>query len=157
MLKLCLELTIAKKWCMLFVYQPPDTKLFIKETYFTVNKILSKYDNIFLAYDLNKPVSDWSNHLSDTKNVFNLTNLVKKPTCFKSQNHTLIDLILTNRPRSFLKSQNFENVLVIDIKLNHFVQDLDSRSVQGELYWNCDEPWKNSLKFLLIFLIIMPH
>ena len=33
---------------------------------------------------------------------------VKKTTCFKSQDGTLIDLIMTNRPRSFLKSQNFQ-------------------------------------------------
>ena len=52
--------------------------------------------------------SDSSNYLSDAKDVFNLTNLVKKLTCFKSQDGTLIDLMLTNRPRSFLKSQNFE-------------------------------------------------
>ena len=46
--------------------------------------------------------------LSDAKDVFNLTNLVKKPTCFNLQDGTLIDLMLTNRSRSFLKSQNFE-------------------------------------------------
>ena len=71
-----------------------------------------KYDNILLAGDFNidqlKTGSDSSNHLSDAKDVFNLINLVKKPTCFKSQAGTLIDLMLTNRPRSFLKSQNFE-------------------------------------------------
>ena len=46
--------------------------------------------------------------MSDANDVFNPTNLVKKPTCFKSQDGTLIDLMLANRPRSFLKSQNFE-------------------------------------------------
>ena len=86
--------------------------MFFNEIYITLNKILGKYDNILLAGDLNidelKTGSDSSNHLSDAKTVFNLTNLIKKPTCFKSQDGTLIDLMLTNRPRSFLKSQNFE-------------------------------------------------
>ena len=93
---------------------PPDTNksTFFNEIYVTLNKILGKYDNILLLGDLNidelKTGSDSSNHLSDVKDVFNLRNLVKKPTCFKLQDGTLIDLMLANRPRSFLKSQNFE-------------------------------------------------
>ena len=86
--------------------------MFFNEIYIIQNKILNKYDNILLAGDLNidelKTGSDSSNHLSDVKDVFNLRNLVKKPTCFKLQDGTLIDLMLANRPRSFLKSQNFE-------------------------------------------------
>ena len=86
--------------------------MIFNDTYITLNKILGKYDNILLVADLNidelRTGSDSSNHLSDAKNVFSLTNLVKKPTCFKLQDGTLIDLMLTKRPRSFLKSQNFE-------------------------------------------------
>ena len=90
----------------LFLFTDPQAqiKLFFNEIYITLNKILGKYDNILLAGDLNidelKTGSDSSNHLSDVKDVFNLTNLVKKPTCFKSQDRTLIDLMLTNRPRN---------------------------------------------------------
>ena len=86
--------------------------MFFNEIYITLNKILAKYDNILLAGDLNtdelKTGSDSSNHLSDAKEVFNLTKLVNKPTCFKSQDGSIIDLLLRNRPRSFLKFQNFE-------------------------------------------------
>ena len=173
---ICFELVIAKKKrCILFAYRPPDTNkaMFFNEIYIPLNKILGKYDNILLAGDLNidelKTGSDSSNHLSDVKDVFNLTNLVKKPTCFKSQDRTLIDLMLTNRPRSFLKSQNFEiglsycHKLVVSIlratfkKLpreiityrdqkrfnqDHFLRDLDSKLLQGKLYRNCDEPYK---------------
>ena len=173
---ICLELVIAKKkWCILLAYRPPDTNktMFFKEIYITLNKILGKYDNILLAGDLNidelKTGSDSSNHLSDVKDVFNLTNLVKKPTCFKSQDGTVIDLMLTNRPRSFLKSQNFEiglsdyHKLVVSIlrasfkKLtrkikiyrnqkcfnqDNFLRDLDSRLLQAELYKNCDERYQ---------------
>ena len=82
--------------------------MFFNEIYIILNKILGKYDNILLAGDLNvdefKTGPDSSNHLSDAKDIFNLTNLMKKPTCFKSQDGTLIDLMLTNRPKSFLKS-----------------------------------------------------
>ena len=172
---------------------PPDTNksTFFNEIYVTLNKILGKYDNILLLGDLNidelKTGSDSSNHLSNVKDVFNLTNLFKKPTCFKLQDETLIDLMLTNRPTSFLKSQNFEmrlndyHKLIVNIqrasfknpprkiityrdqkrfnhvRQDHFLRDLDSRLLQGELYRNCDESYKNLLKFLIIYSIITPH
>ena len=58
------------------------------EVYITLNKILGEYDNILLARDLNidelKPGWDSPNQLSDAKDVFNFTNLVKKPTWWYS-------------------------------------------------------------------------
>ena len=45
------------------------------------------------------------------KDIFGMTNLIKEPTCFKLQNSTFLDLILTNRPRSFMQSHNFETGL----------------------------------------------
>ena len=161
----CLEpIIVKKKWYVLFAYRPPSTNttMFFNEVYVTLNKIIGKYDHNLLVADLNidelETASDSSNHLSDAKGISNLTNLVKKPTCFKSQDGTLIDLMSINRPRSFLKSQNFEiglNVchkLVVSIprasfkKLpkkfitykdqkrfnqDYFLQDLDSRSLQS--------------------------
>ena len=93
-----------------FCLPNPRHKLncFFNRIYITLNKILAKYNNLLLAVDLHidelKPGSYSLNHLSDAKDVFNLTNLIKKPICFKSQDGTLIDLMLTNRPKSFLKS-----------------------------------------------------
>ena len=89
--------------------------------------------------------------------------------------------MLTNRPRSFLKSQNFEiglsdcHKLAVSIlrasfkKLprkvityrdqkrfsqDHFLRDLDSRLLQWGLYRNCDEPHK---KISEIFNDIFNH
>ena len=103
------------------------------------------------------------------KDIFSLTNLIKKQTYFKSQNSTLVDLILTNRPRSFIKSQNFEtglsncqklicSILRVSFKelspkimkyrdQKHFDQkkilhNLDSKLLQGDLYRNCVEPYE---------------
>ena len=135
--------------------------------------MLGNYDNIVLAGDLNidelNSCSDSSNHLSDMKDVFNLSNLINKPTCFKSQSGSLLDLILTNRPRSFMKSQAFELGLsdcqklvcsilrasfkklppkIItyrdqkDFDQQNFLHDLDKKLVQGQLYRSCDEPYK---------------
>ena len=98
---ICLELVIHhKEWCILFAYRPPDANktMFFNEVYITLNKIIGKYDNILLVGDLNidelRTGSDSSNHLSGVKDVFNLANLVKKITFFKSQDGTLIDLML---------------------------------------------------------------
>ena len=51
------------------------------------------------------------------KDIFSLTNLIKEPTYFESQNSTFLDLILTIRPRSFIKSKNFETGLSDSHKL----------------------------------------
>ena len=184
---ICLELTINKiKWCILFAYRPPNTNKddFFSEISISLNKIIGKYENIVLAGDLNiddlKSYSESSqNHLSDMKDVFSLTNLIKEPTCFKSQNGTLLALILTNRPRSVMKSLSFETGLSDCHKLvcsilrapfkklppkivkyrdhKHFYQekflhDLDSKLLQGDLFRNCEEPYQ---KLSEIFIDIL--
>ena len=111
---ICIEITIAKKkWCILFAYRPPNfskTELF-EEIYATLNKALNEYDNLLLARDLNintlRPISDSSNYLADLNDTFSLTNLVTDSTCFKSNKGSLIDLMLTNKPKSFDKSHSF--------------------------------------------------
>ena len=50
---------------------------------------------------------DNSNHLSDLLDVFNLENLVREPTCFLFDKTSLIDIILTKKPRSGHKAQGF--------------------------------------------------
>ena len=47
-----------------------------------------------------------------TCNLYLLNNLIKKPTCFKTpENPKTIDVILTNRPRSFYNSDTSETSL----------------------------------------------
>ena len=65
-------------------------------------------------------------------------------------------MILTNRPRSFIKSQNFETGLSDCHKLplkiikyrdqknfnqKKFFHDLDSKLLQGDIYRNCNESY----------------
>ena len=84
---------------------------FFKEISNNFIKALKCYGNIVLAGDpiinLLDPSKDISNHLSDLLDVFNLKNLVKEPTCFMSDNGSLMDIILTNKPKSFHKTQGF--------------------------------------------------
>ena len=44
-------------------------------------------------------------------NIYDLSNLVQEPTCFKSDNPRCIDLILTNRCRSFQHTTTTETGL----------------------------------------------
>ena len=55
-----------------------------------------------LIGDLNLNTKSKNNgYCSDLCDNFDLTNLIKANTCFKSSNQTSIDVILTNQPRSF--------------------------------------------------------
>ena len=172
---ICIELTISKsKWCILFAYRPPNfnKKEFFNEISNSLSKIITNYDNVVLAGDLNinllDPSADTENHLSDLIDIFDLKNIVKEPTCFKSEKGSLIDIILTNKPRSFKKTQGFVtglsdfHKLVVTVlrsfykKLspksisyrnnktfdeNSFLRDLDRRLIRGELYNDCEEPY----------------
>ena len=165
-----IEITIAKKkWCILFAYRPPNFSKteFFEEISVTLNKALNKYDNLLLAGDLSintlRPTSDLSNHLSDLNDTFSLTNLVTDSACFKSNKGTLIDLMLTNKPKRFYKSHSFVtglsdcHKLIVSIQKpppkfviyrdqknfheSNFLRNLDSRLIQGELYKNCEDPY----------------
>ena len=70
----------------------------------------SSYENFILLGDFNSEMTD--SKLADFCNLFLLKNLIKKPTCFKNpENPKTIDLILTNRPRSFCNSDTLETGL----------------------------------------------
>jgi hypothetical protein len=49
------------------------------------------------------------NALKNVCDIFDLTNLIKNPTCFrKDANPSLVDVILTNKPTSCGKICNFD-------------------------------------------------
>ena len=184
---ICIELTISnKKWCILFCYRPPkfNKNAFFEEIATSLNKISNKYENILLAGDLNIDFEEnnaVSNHLSDLSDMFNFQNLVKEKTCFKSEKGTLIDLFLTNKPRSFQKTQNFVtgisdcHKLIItvlrasfkklppkvvvyrnykDFNEKSFLSDLDRKLIRGNIYKNCQNKYS---KLTNIFQEVLNH
>ena len=97
---------------------------------------------------------------------------------------SLIDIILTNKPRSFHKTQvfftgisGFHNLLVTMLRCCYkklpaknilyrnvkrfekttFLQDLDSRLIQGELYNNCQEPYNKPTQIFCAVLDYRTH
>ena len=115
---ICLELSLkSKKWFIMFGYRPESISrdLFFEEINLTLSKAMDKYQNILfigdLNIDLNLPNNDKKNFLSDLCDIFDLTNMVKDKTCFMSAQGTSIDVMLTNKPRSFYKTIPIETGL----------------------------------------------
>ena len=50
------------------------------------------------------PKCDRNSHFYDLKDTYTPSNLVKSATCFKSSKGTLLDVLLTNKPKSFQKT-----------------------------------------------------
>ena len=97
------------KWLLVGSYKPPS----LSDTDFTtdmtksLDKVLTFYENIALVGDFNFDLlrPEKSRPLVELCDIFDLTNLVKEPTCFtKRFEPSLIDLVLTNRPNSFTKT-----------------------------------------------------
>ena len=61
-----------------------------------------------LNIDTSDKTKDTSCYLSDLCDTFSLKNIISGKTCFKKTTGTSIDIFLTNRPRSFLKTGIFE-------------------------------------------------
>ena len=61
-----------------------------------------------LNIDTSEKNKDTSCYLSDLCDTFSLKNIITGKTCFKKTTGTLMDILLTNRPRSFLKMGIFE-------------------------------------------------
>ena len=102
----CIELTIFKRWCILFPYvsaRPPINSTKVISSINAISKSLNNCDNIVLARELNidlsDPSKDASDQLSDLLDVFDVKNLVQKLTFLKSKTGSLKCFILTNNPK----------------------------------------------------------
>ena len=105
-----IEITISKRnWCLMFACRPPynnNKATFFMELNNSLCNIARKYENILIIGGLsinfdNLKRRDTRSPLCDLCDTFSLSNLVNNVTCVKSQNSTSIDVMLTNRPRSF--------------------------------------------------------
>ena len=104
-----IEINLRKsKWLIIPIYKPPSTS----DSYFieNMNKIIDyyshKYENVLTLGDFNMEIPD--KILESLLTSHNLYSLNKKPTCFKSPQGSCIDLLLTNKHRSFKYTNTFE-------------------------------------------------
>ena len=70
-------------------------------------EVFENYENVVIIGDLNFNMLQ-DNVLSQMCPLYNLTNIITEPTCFKSNNATLIDVMLVSKRRKFLKGFSFD-------------------------------------------------
>ena len=78
-----------------------------------LDKLLPKYENLLLLGDWNSTINE--EHMANFCEIYNLENLIKEPTCFKStDNPSSIDVVLTN------KKLSFQNSTIVETGLSDF-------------------------------------
>ena len=90
------------------IYRPPRSNnivTFSEELTDLLSRAINSYDNIILMGDFNIDIKKENSTACDILekfcDTFNLTNLVKSKTCFMNNHKSTVDLILTNKRRSF--------------------------------------------------------
>ncbi len=112
----CSEISIKNtKWFLLSAYRSPNSgniSNFFFEMNQTLNKSMSRYDNVVIMGDLNIDLDDKKvPGFEDLKNfmaLFDLTNIVKEKTCKTRDHESLIDVILTNKSNYFMYTKTLE-------------------------------------------------
>ena len=108
-----LEINLKKqKWLVIATYTPLSQckNYFITELTKIFDKCRGSYENTVILGDFNMQPT---NQISETfleDNTF--VNLIKSNTCFKSKPGSCIDLILTNKPKSFQNSGVMETGVI---------------------------------------------
>ena len=132
-----------------------------------------------LNIDTADKTKDTCNYLSDLCDTFSLTNIINGKTCFKAQKGTSIDVLLTNRPRSFHKTGIFEtgfsdhHKLILSVFRSYFIRippktieyrnyknfnetiflhDLDQELLKGEMYKSNNEMYSTFTKVFRLVL-----
>ena len=117
----CPELTIAKKkWLCLDIYQPltpENLASFFEELTDSLSKGSEFYENFIILGDFNidvKVAGGELDKLEESCDLFNLKYLIRNETCFTRDHKSTIDLILTNKPKSF------QNTCITETGLSDF-------------------------------------
>ena len=102
-----IELQLGEcKWLLMANYRPPaqSSKSYVECATKALDVAFTNFDNVILLGDLNFNMlsREKSAPLTDLCDIFDLSNLVKEATCFtKNSDPSLVDVFLTNRPRTF--------------------------------------------------------
>ena len=150
---ICLELTIAKrKWAIFSVYRPPrsvNLASFFSELNKCVDMATRTYENIVVMGDINIDTDDdkaiGQNKLSEFCDVFGLENLIQGSTCVTVRHEpTSIDVILTNKKRSFKNSgtvatglSDYHKMVLTTMRANY--ERLKPTKIQYRSYKNFSE------------------
>ena len=110
-----------KKWLLVCMYNPNKNLIsnHLKEIGKNLDNYSSKYDNFILLGDFNSEPTESA--VRDFCEIYSRKNLIKDNTCFKNPSKpSCIDLIITNRPKSFQNSvSDFHKMTLTVIKVFH--------------------------------------
>ena len=108
-----LEINLRKtKWFIFggYNYHKLNAAHFLAELGYALDKFMTLFDNFLILGDFNSEPSE--SCMKEFCQLYNLKNLIIDPTCFKNPlNPSLIDLILTNKPKLFHQSKVIETGL----------------------------------------------
>ena len=125
----------------MFGYRPESINrdMFFEELNMSISKAFNNYQNILFIGDLNVdlgiPNHDKKHFLEDLCDTFALNNMVKSKTCFMSTVGSSIDLMLTNKPKSFYKTSAIETGLsdhhkmIVTFFRSHFNFKLNPKNI----------------------------
>ena len=104
------EINLRKqKWLIICNYNPHKTMIkgYLEYISKEIDSHSSKYDNFLLLGDFNsEPTKETMKSFCQ---IYSFKNLLDKPTCYKNQtNPSCVDLIITNKSRSFQNNCIFE-------------------------------------------------
>ena len=116
-------------WSLIALYRPPklSNDTFIREATTIIDRAYLRSDNVLVAGDLNYNMYGTQNTPVHALS-FDLTNLVKEPTCFREQRGTMLDLFLTNRPSLFQCTGSFDGGLS---ECHHIIHTSTRQQIPG--------------------------
>ena len=109
------EINLHKiKWLLIGIYRPPSQPkdFFLEEMRKNFEQFCTKYENFLMIGDFN--LSEDDDSLDQFMQELNLENVVKVPTCFKSDSPTCIELILT------IDKKKLANIRAVETGLSDF-------------------------------------
>ena len=141
-----------EKWHLVIIYKPPKvTKNSFENTLTEMCQSLEKESpHWFIMGDTNLDVSHVKS-LSDLCVVYNLSNLVDGPTCFKGDTPSSIDVLLSTEPKRFKNSLNsscsisdFHNLTCVATKLHK--PHIEPKTIYYRSYRNFDDIFLNDVQ-----------
>ena len=139
-----------KKWLLCCSYNPHKNLIVahLREIQVALDVLSSKYENIIIIGDFNSEPKESA--MIDFCQPYKMENLINNFTCYKNPNKpTCIDLMLTNKPRSFKNSSVLETGLsdfhkmTLTVMRAHFVKQTpkvvyyrDYKKFSNELFRN---------------------
>ena len=143
---LCLELTIGKsKTILSCIYKHPKVtkELFFKYFCDLSDSLLRSHEDLIYLGDMNCCPTK-SSAIQDISEQYDLTNLIKEPTCHKGPTPSLLDVILVSNARRYADTLNVLCSIsdfhsIIGAATKRFVPSQKPRTIHYRSYKNFDE------------------